>query len=408
MGGKMTRLMLTALLPGWLAVFLWAASPAVRAEGEAPGDSGPRITLELRDAEIQDVLRLFARLGNVNIVVDQGVVGKVSFILKDVPFEEALDLVLKARGFVYTRRGDSLVVTTPERLKSTFGDFSTEVVYLRWAAADQVKKALTSVIPGDSIQVESRTNALVLKAQPEELLQVRELLRQIDVPTRQVLIEVRVEEVSSDSVNELGIRWPTDWTASSVDKFLAEGYPALSPDLPLKLRLLEESGKATLLANPRVAVVDNQEAKIHIGERIPVEVTEIQEGVEVTRLDFVDAGILLKVTPHLNGDDYITAVVNPEVSTITGWTEKGFPKIRTREVSSILRMRDGQTVVIGGLLQEEEVLSATGVPYLSRLPLLGNLFKVNTKSKKKGELLIFLTARVVREGENEAEGEGAK
>jgi type II secretory pathway component GspD/PulD (secretin) len=277
---------------------------------------------------------------------------------------------------------------------------STEVFNLKYANPDEVRQALSAVLPGDNVRVEKRTGNLIITATKSELAAARSLIERLDQGVAQIYLEARLEEITDDGLQEMGVAWPTDLTGTKGEESGSLSSLVIE-DWQVRLRAMEQSGKANLLANPKVLAVDGQEATIHIGDSIPIEVYDYQDGQRVGKIQFIEAGIILKVTPKINGAGIITAKITPEVSTIMRTnTTNGYPEIRRRQAETVLRMTDGQTVAIGGLRMEQEVRSKDGVPFLGSIPLLGKLFAVDRVDKKTSELVIFITARVVKEGEN--------
>lgn len=452
--------------------------------GRLAGDGFPAVTLTVKGVDVRDVLQMLARLGPLNIVADQTVKGEVSFTFSEVPYAQALDLVLRAAGLegrlvnprtmlvtaasaepvgapqkvevftlnhadpaellpalsvvvarenlaVETRSRSLLVRGTPEQLAQVRtlvarldvpgpapAETATatpapalppappaeepkqvEVVALRFAKAEAVKNALGFILPSDAMLAEARTNSLVLKGTAGELAKARQLIAELDAGKPQILIEARLEEISQNALTDLGIEFPASWQVQSSDLANLATSGVMVSAFTATLKALEDKGAARLLANPRIAVADGQEAKINIGDRIPLVLEETQNGITSQRIEYINVGIELTVSPQLNGADSLTATIKPSVSTVVGQTPAGYPQIRTREASTILQMKNNQTIAIGGLKQLSEVKDRNGVAGLQRLPIIGALFAKHKTDAQESELVIFITARIIPEGE---------
>lgn len=379
-----------------------AETSATEALG-GPGDLRPSaevlnqpITLHLKGADIRDVLRLLARISGVNIVAQKDVSGLVTVTLEGVPFEKALELVIKVNGFDYRWIDGVVVVGALGKLDAAFSRPDARVVRLSYADPDSVRQALSVSFPSLKISTEKSSRALALSGSEEEVQAALGIAAQLDKPVAQVLFEARIEEITDDAKTDLGF----DWTFS-----IQPGAGVIGQiPIPLvrfeqKLTALEDDGKANLLARPRLAVIDGQQGRIMIGDRVPIPVNEVRNGVTVTRIDYIDAGIQLDISASISKDGYVTSVIKPQVSSITDWTAQGIPHIRTREASTTVRIKDGETIAIGGLLQTEVVDSSSNVPFLSKLPVIGSLFfQHGRKTTRTSEIVIFLTPHIISPG----------
>lgn len=370
------------------------ATVATASEARPPAEVlDQAITLHLKSADIRDVLRLLARISGVNIVAEKDVTGPVTASLDGVSFERALELVIKVNGFDYRWVDGVVVVGRAGQLESAFSRPQVRVVSLSYSDPDSVRQALSAAFPNLKIATEKRSRSLALSGAEGDILSAAAMAAELDRPVAQVLFEARIEEISDDAKSDLGF----DWT------FSVEPGAGVVGQIPMpllhfeqKLSALEDVGKANLLARPRLTVIDGSEGKIMIGDRVPIMVTEVREGVPVTRIEYIDAGIQLDITASISSDDYVTSVIKPQVSSITDWTAQGIPHIRTREASTTVRIKDGETIAIGGLLQTETVDSASNVPFLSKLPIFGTLlFQHGRKTTRTSEIVIFLTPHII-------------
>lgn len=416
------------LLAVVVAVLLWSGRLA----------AAPLVTLDVVDGNVRDVLTSLADIGQISIIVDNGAESKngkadigagdkITVHLVNVPFDTALDIVTKAKGLAYQRLGNVIVVAPPDRLSQGFG--TTEVFKLQFAPAAEVAKSLALVVPEARLRIDSATNAVVVTGTDQELARVRETLAKLDQPYPQVMLEAQVTAIDKNALKNLGIEWNWSGVPANVQHDVQsnttntvtgsgtsyyhgqterelpgviqfgrtpEGYP-YEFNFQAKINALLAKGEAKLLARPRITTIDGQEAKILIGERIPVQTeTTDSTGHTSTTTQYVDAGIKLTFTPRINEGGQITAKVHTEVSDATLVPDIKAYKINTREAETNVRLKDGETMVIGGLIRTDETSTVTKVPLLGDLPLLGGLFRNSNKVKDETEVVIFLTPHIVK------------
>jgi type IV pilus assembly protein PilQ len=394
------------------------------------GAAARPITLDAEDAPLPSVLKILAEKGDLNIITGPSVAaGRLTVHMKDVPVDQAVNLVVRAAGLAYERIGNSILVADPRALKEETG-LSSYVVDLRYADAIEVKDALKNI--SADVQVDKSGNRLVVVTSPRVISEIEEIVRVMDVPARQVSLEARVVEVSTNDLKRLGI----DWDLLSRQGFvLIEGKPAgaaARDNLPdsvnyfratpgradllaghdfwrqgyawrTALDLLIHNGSARVLANPKIATLNGREASILIGERIPYVVngTVFAGGgaAPVQTVQKEEVGIKLRITPLINPDGYITTQITPEVSAVTEFrgANNDLPVVSTRQATTTVRLKDGNSVVIGGLLSETRTSQVTKVPLLGDLPYLGVLFQHHSTGLDKTDLVIEVTPHLMPE-----------
>lgn len=377
--------------------------------------AAPLVNMNVVNTEVRDVLTALASVGGVSIVADDSAAGKITIHLANVPFETALDLVTKTKGLVYQRMGHVIVVATPEKLSKGFGN--VQIIKVNFAKASEIKKTLALIIPEDRLKVDEATNSIVFSGSLSEADNIRRTLEELDIPYRQISLEAQVVSINKTAGRNLGIDWKWsglpakteyDTSTSSKETTVTREYPGVitfgrTPEgrpyeftFQATLSALITKGDAKLLAKPNITTIDGKEANILIGDRIPVLVEKTENGKTTNTIDYVEAGIRLKYTPRINADGLITAAVHTEVSTPTLVTEMKAYRISTREAETNVRMKDGETMVIGGLINTEESGGKNRIPGLADLPILGKLFESSSKTKTETEVMIFLTARIVK------------
>ncbi len=424
---------------------------------DAPGSGsaryrGRRMSIDLQGADIHAVFRFIADTADLNIVASDEVDGTVTVRLKDVPWDQALAAVLQAKGLAAQRFGNIIRVAHIETIKSeqqaaVEKDKATKllepleiyVAPLDYSSVADVSAQLQPLLSErGTIQTDTRSNQLIIKDVRASIAMMRELLKRVDQQNRAVSIEARFVEATSSKVNSLGIQW-----GSSVDASGATGYQTgaffpnsvgvsgglsqtgasqfYSPgsdsllvdlgssgssgaiafslgsipgliDLDARLSALESEGWGRLVSSPRVSVMDNESAEVTQGASIPYESVSAQG----TTVQFVDAVLLFKITPHITTDGHVAMDVKiknnrPDFST----TVQGRPSIAKKELSTKVLVVDGDTAVLGGVYATEESWSQERVPGLGSIPLLGYLFKNSTTSSRQNEMLVFITPRIV-------------
>ncbi|PLX45727.1 MAG: hypothetical protein C0609_02405 [Deltaproteobacteria bacterium] len=419
---------------------------------QATGYKGTRISMDFVNADIRNVLRLIGEVSGLNIVTGSEVTGTVTIRLVDVPWDQALEVILKAKGLGKEIEGNIMRVVSAERLDAEYQQvlekqkaaeeaakaaepLSSEIFPVNYAEAGEVLDKITALLSErGSASVDERTNTIIVRDVEEKIELARELVARLDTPTPQVLIEARIVEVSSNYNEDLGIQWGGQYTAdASHGNSTGYGFPnsigiqgstgagnylvnlpaaaavAGSPgaalainmghindilSLDLRLSALETSGKGRVVSSPRVTTLDNKAAEISQGTEIPF--TTISE--DETAIESIDYLLALKVTPHVTSDSSIMLKIEikKDAPSTTYFATDGTPAKETRTANTEVLVRDGETAVIGGIITDSTSESTSGVPWFHKLPFVGWLFKSQTSRVEKTELIIFLTPRIVQ------------
>jgi type IV pilus assembly protein PilQ len=455
-------------------------------------EKSKNVTLDFKDADIRNVLKIISLKSGVNIVATPEVMGNVTIRLVDVPWEIALNVILKTYGYGYERTENIITVTPIEKLTAQkkqevelaqVQPTITEVFNLKYIDAQDAKKALDSQLsPRGKITILemtgqagwefgtaatetgkrkrvaeeklSRSKVLIVSDIPPVLEEIKKVIDKIDMPPLQVVIETRIMEVSRDKLRDIGFDWGTGTGGAVTSTVTTDTIAKDSAGLPTQkiggnilasqvkpavftpkasdiaglypyntglsllfqklngqqfevlLHALEEDIHANLLSAPRILAINNQEATILIGTRYPImkqeTATSGSTSVTTVTLDqWMDIGIQLNVVPQIGANNYINMVVHPAVSSYTNTlgTTVQYPILEIREAETRVFMKDGETVVIGGLLKDYKSKGTTGIPFLKNIPFLGPLFRRDTVDTAKVDLIIFITAHIVKEGE---------
>jgi len=427
----------TRLLP---VAFVLAVTAAAAAAGRP-------VSLDLQEADIHGVLRLLAEVGGVDVAAGDDVKGKVTLRVNAVPWEQALATVLRLHGLEARRDGRVLRVSTIERFEQEREaaraaaaairerePLGLRAIRVQWTRAgdilaDQVQGVLSE---RGSVTFDERTNALLVRDVPEGLRDAEALVRTLDVPSPQVLIESSIVEATDDFSRALGIQWSGHHSGSGVvvggpqivdfpvpatfaSGFgpgaaaaldLALGSLGGANDLAARLTALEEAGKGKVVSRPRVVTMNNVPATIQsltiLRVKLPSTGTVINTGTggaaetANTATEKINTGITLVVIPQVSSDGFVLLNIYAKSSVPDfSRTVEGIPTEIAREANSNVLVRDGQTVVLGGISRASGDDRMTGVPFLARVPGLGWLFRRSLVSKRREELLVFLTPRIL-------------
>ncbi len=411
--------------------------------------TGKRISLDFQDAEISSVLRLIADVSGLNMVVGEAVKSKVTLKLLNVPWDQALDLILKLNNLGQIREGNILWIDTLANITRLRDDAAkakeatlkaeelvTRIIYLNYSdAAKSIDVAKSSLSPRGEIKVDSRTNALVVRDIQDNVARVERIIHDLDQRTPQVQIEARIVQASKNFARGLGIQWGLssikvgsnpnaktinvgatgDAVGTQANDFFvnlpASGSGVTIPgstigliigkffgtsgQLDLRLSAGEALGQTKLISAPKIITLDNKPAKLEQGSQIPFATTSLQ-GTQTT---FVDATLALNVTPHViphaNTVRLEIKVTKNSIGSTT--TTTAGPTIDKKEATTEILLRDGETTVLGGIFEENRSDSTQGVPWFNRIPFLGWLFKNEGVSVNQTELLVFVTPTIVKE-----------
>ncbi len=393
------------------------------------------ISLDFRDAEIQNVLRVLSYKSGVNIVAGPEVTGLVTIKLQDVPWQRALDVVLSTYGYGYERKGNIITVTTIENLKKRREDakllsdqepLQTRTFLLNYAkAADIVGSIEKMKTERGSINYDERTNAIIARDTAANLDLIAEVIKKLDRTTPQVLIEAKIVETTLDNTEKLGINWLTQVTVSgatrpivwpftthSENKYVPDDFPSAESSsfsfgtlnfqqLQAALELLRSRTDTNILSNPRIVTLDNQKARIVVGREYPFPnytYNDEQARYQVSGWDYKDIGIIFEVTPHVNNAGFVTLEIEPKITEILSFVtveNATVPELSKEEAKTSVMIKGGQTLVIAGLIKDQTTDVKKKVPILGDIPVVGLIFRKTEKTVVKKDLVIFLTPHII-------------
>lgn len=335
---------------------------------------------------------------------------------------KSVEKFLSTAGIVQSDKATNqiIVTDTPANMVRIAGiikkveepKMETASFHLENGLVEDIKTKLTTILPKDDgwFEVDKRTNTVIVSAFPHRIAQIKEAIGTFDEESRQVFVEARIMSVSADLLKELGVEWNA--TKNGVVKFSVNLPGKLTStdaagifqvgnlskgDYQVVLRALDSNSSTNLLSNPKIMVLNDQEAMFKVAAEQPYRTFSIvpQTGVQYEEVKFVTVGVTLTVTPHINKEGDIQMKVSPKITSLIDTVDK-IPVVESREASSSVMVKDGETVVIGGLMKEEKTKKVEKVPLLGDIPLLGYFFRNNKDSKNKSELLIFITPHLVK------------
>lgn len=414
-----------------------------------PQYTGERISLSFQSVEIRSLLQIIADVAGTNMVVSDSVNGDIAMRLQNVPWDQALDIILRSKGLGMRRQGNVMMVAPIAEIAARekaeleaqnqavqLAPLRSEIIQVNYAKAADLKSLITSeksslLSDRGRITVDDRTNTLIVLETRDHIAEIRELIMRLDIPVRQVLIESRIVIANDDYSREVGSKFgvagvgksggtkiATSGTAEGSNSILNNGSPLTASDfnvtLPaaasassvamgiltsgflvdMELSAMQTEGRGEVISTPRVITANGKKALIEQGQEIPYQSSSANTG---TNVQFKKAVLSLDVTPQITPDNRVLMdleITNDSPGTVT----QGVPSIDTKRVTTQVLIKTGETVVLGGVYQQSNTKSISKVPLLGDVPLLGTLFRNDLKTATKRELLIFITPKILQEG----------
>jgi len=406
-----------------------AANPAVRAALAKP------VALEFRDATLKSVFEVLSRSSGLNFVFDKDVKGdsKVTLFVRNSPLEDIIKLILGTNQLEKRQLNDNsflIYPNTPAKAKE-YQELVVRSFYLANTDVKQAQNLVKTVAKSKDVFADDKLNLLIVKDTPDAIRLVERLIDSLDLAEPEVMLEVEVLEVTRSRLNEIGLDWPDSigygalqekltTTTTTASGFAAEsvtpggtlaaGYINLknrgsltsfvaNPGLTLNIK--GQNGDTNVLANPRIRVKNKEKAKIHIGEKLPVFTTTSTANVGVSAsVNYLDVGLKLDVEPNVSLDDEVSIKVGLEVSSIvkevSGPSSSLAYQVGTRSASTVLRLKNGETQVLAGLISDEERKSTSHIPGFGEVPVIGRLFGSQRDTSSKTEIMLLITPRIMR------------
>ncbi|MFW1955957.1 type IV pilus secretin PilQ [Acinetobacter guillouiae] len=444
--------------------------------------TGKKISLDFQDIEVRRVLQLLADFTSINMVAADSVQGNITLRLKDVPWDQALDIILKTKNLDKRRNGSVIwIAPVTELIKAEedeakaiaqsikLAPLQTEYVQLNYAKATDIEKLIVQgknsntsansssgsgvdalgdsvgslLSPRGTISTDPRTNTLIINDTAQKIDQIRKMIDLLDVSVKQVMVEARIVRATTDFTKEMGVKWgilsqgitknndllvggseqtlwdlktPDDDGKYTIDRTngnnlnvdlgvttagaskIAFGLISLSDFmLDLELSALQSDGYGEVISTPKVMTADKQKAKVASGQQIPYQTTSTAGGAATATTAFKDALLSLDVTPSITPDGKVQMQLNITSDARGGVAPNGEIILNKNEINTNVLVDNGETVVLGGIFEQENTTSQVKVPFLGDIPYLGRLFRKDAKTENKRELLIFVTPRIVND-----------
>ncbi len=416
--------------------------------------TGEKLSLNFQDIEVRAVLQLIADFTELNLVASDTVGGKITLRLQNVPWDQALELILKTKGLDQRKVGNVLLVAPADEIAArekleleankqveALAPLQSEFFTIKYAAAADIKEFLASenskiISERGAVVLDARTNTLLIQDTAAKLAEIRDIITTLDLPVRQVLIEARVVVSSSNLSDELGVRWGgsgfdrngTRLVTGTADRGMtqfenmSQGDPILfdfGPTgssyvvdmgvtdsqatsmsvgflgrdglLELELSAIEAEGQAEIISTPKVLTSDAKEAQILSGKKVPIQT--IDNGT--VSITYVEAALGLTVTPHITPDNRVLLNLNVTQDSLAGEGAGGNPIIDINQVNTQVLVTNGDTVVLGGVFVTTDIQQEFKTPFFGDLPIIGRLFRKSINSSQKQELLVFITPKIV-------------
>ncbi|WP_302486986.1 type II secretion system protein GspD [uncultured Megamonas sp.] len=407
--------------------------------------------LEAVDVDIRNLLTSIAAENNLNIVISDDVQGNVSVKLKDIKSQDMIKIIAQNNNYTYQLKDNVIYISKGDK------DINLYTVQINYLELDKIAQTINLMLTGNlpdkiddkdkktainnKVMIDESENTISFYGTLEQYEQIKKYLKEQDKPPKQVSLEAKVTAIQKDAAKNLGISW--EWsklpqspkheitydtvkhtvvnengTKEEITDYLpvdevtrkwnddenipgvirfgkgVDGYP-YEFYYAAKIDALISDGKANILARPNITTIQGKEAVINIGSEVPVPTVSTTNSTTTTSIKYREAGIILKCTPRVNEDGIITVKVHTEVSSPMYVEDMKAYRFQKRSADTIVRLKDGQTMVIGGLIGSDEAKQISKVPFLGDIPILGNLFKHIQKSKSDTEVMIFLTAHEV-------------
>ena len=431
--------------------------------------TGRKVSLDFKDADIHNILRLMADISGKNVIAGEDVKGKITVRMLNVPWDQALDVILESMGLGKVTLNNIIRIAPADKLRKEEEDrlahlasveekeeLVTKVISVNYATAKEMESQIKGLLSKrGAIQIDDRTNTMIIKDVLKNVQLAMNLIRTLDTPTPQVLIEARIVEATTRFTKDVGVQWgggyamnaaygnpsglffpnsvgvsggqsPTGGSVASGGGVVtnAPSVPNFAVNLPaavgagsggsvsflfgslnnaglldLRLSALEATGDGKIISSPRIATLDNKQAIIKQGISIPYE-TVSQQG---TQTQFIDATLSLTVTPHITSDRSVIMKIKAEKNApdTTVRSAGGVPSISKKEATTEVLVKDGETTVIGGIMQLNKSESIAGVPWFMKIPLIGWLFKKKSLVEENTELIVFITPRIIVQSKTE-------
>ena len=378
-----------------------------------------RLSINFLDVDIREALTALALERELNIATSKDVAGKITVHLYNSSLDDALEAITLAGGFSYAKRGDLYYVFKPKEVKDPQADrLQMRIFKLKYAGVDKVQEILSALTDTRPVMIHDSTKTIIAEDTPENLRKIEQIINQWDQMPRQVLIEAKILEITLTDDMSFGVNWsdilgdgtvttgglstatmPSDTAVSPVPGsgkgifFNLITAAGTDKKFTAALDALQKKTKINTLSTPKILAIHGKSAKVQVGGQQGYTVTTTNEGVSTESVEFIDTGTILQITPFIDDDDNVLLDVRPSIRSAR--IEEGIPVVNSTEVSTWLTAKNGETVFIGGLIQDTSTKTREMVPCLGGAPGIGALFGRTTRGTGKSELVVLITPYIL-------------
>ncbi|MGJ9419148.1 type II secretion system protein GspD [Massilia sp. CMS3.1] len=386
------------------------AQPATAVSSTTTPVTGAPTSFVFRDTPIAELFEMISRHERVNIMLGKGVTGNVAVSLYDMTPRQAIYAIAEAGGYQVLTRDNGYVIVNPAQAATSevvpSGQMEVKALKVLYSEPQLVADILTKHVGrGGKVTVLPARRMIVVEDTAEGVKRIIALLREIDTQPQQIMIEAKILEITLDDNENFGIEWNKVFsgTGENISRIGTSGlvprggaglvFNLVNKNVDLYLNALSNKGRVRTLATPKLLTLENQEATTNIGDKLGYRVTTTLNNVTTETIEFLETGVILRVTPSVDSDGRIAMRVRPEVS--SGSFLGGIPSKKTTEVNTQLVAENGQSILIGGLIKASAGKRRTGVPLLGDVPGIGKLFSNTEETGSSTELIVVITPRIV-------------
>jgi len=364
------------------------------------------LTLNFNQSEIKDILLSVAMNRNISIIMTPDISGKVSVHLYRIPVEEALGSIAMAGGFTYLKRGNVFYFYKPKEIRDPQSErLEMRIFQLKFAAIDKVQDIL-SAIPGmRTVKIHEQSKTVIVEDTPENIRKIETLISQWDAMPRQVLIEAKIIQILLNDDMVMGVDWQKvmgDLTIGTTGLIIPQAgafaqlvtATGTSGAFTAALNFLQGITDVNFLSTPKILAIHGKAARVQVGGKQGYKVTTSNMGVTSETIQFIDTGTILEITPYIDDSGNVLLTVQPSINSVTIDNVTGIPVVKSTTVSTSLMAKNGETVLIGGLIEETKTISRSYVPWFGEIPVLGLLFGQKKRNIGKSEFVVLITPHI--------------
>jgi len=378
-----------------LLIFIFLFSQNLSANNNLSTDDlfgDKRISINFKDVGLKKAIIMMADLAGINLICDSSVKGELTVVFDNVLFSDAFELMMRSYDLDYTLQNRTIYVRSIKK-EVEQKELYSKKYSTNYLSSEKAEEKLNNIYPELKL-TNLGSEGLLVTASQEKLKLIDSFIEKIDLPQKQVLIKARVEEISRNQVKKLGIN-PDNLSKLNIISNSSGNIEDIEFTWPETFRMLEEKGASKILANPSLLTLDRQKAKLIIGDQIPVKLESVEDGQTISNLNYIEAGIVLEFFPKIINDQQVLLEIKPSVNSIGQVISDGLPAVNSRSAETTVILDNGEMLAIGGLIKENDLETFSKLPFLSELPVLGNIFKSEDNTTMKTELIIFISTEII-------------